>query len=185
MEKPACPFGALFRQERLAREISQWQVVHRMQYYLANIQRIEAGRQHPGVHLAYRLLNAIGKEPGDFMYALAQRQAGCLPRRPPGPPLRVEYAPAPPDGGRKSLFGHFLVQARVAADMSQTAMARAANYSLRNINAVEGGRQDPGIVTALALVTSTGADVRAFFAALQASWREERGSRIRARRGPA
>lgn len=72
----------------------------------------------------------------------------------------------------RSLFGHFLVQARVAAGMSQTAMARSANYSLRNINAVEKGQQDPGIVTALALVMSTGADVRGFFAALHESWKE-------------
>lgn len=172
MDKPACPFGALFRQERLAREISQWQVVHRLRYYLANIQRIEAGKQHPGVHLACRLLDAIGKDPGDFMAALAEAQAARLPQGQAGAPLVVDYAPPGPGEAPRSLFGHFLVQARVAAGMSQTAMARAANYSLRNINAVEKGRQDPGIVTALALVMSTGADVRGFFAALHESWKE-------------
>lgn len=172
MEKPACAFGALFRQERLAREISLWQVVHRMRYYLANIQRIEAGKQHPGVHLACRLLDAIGKDPGDFMLELARGQAGRLPEGSLRSPLVVNYAPPPPGECPRSLFGHFLVQARVAADMSQTAMARAACYSLRNINAVEKGLQDPAIMTALALVMSTGAEVRAFFAALHVSWKQ-------------
>lgn len=78
--------------------------------------------------------------------------------------------------GQKSLFGLFLVQARLAGVVSQTAMAKAANYNLRNINGVENGRQEPGIMTALALVMTTGVDVREFFNTLYACWREQQAS---------
>ena len=47
--------------------------------------------------------------------------------------------------------------------VSQTAMAKQAGYNLRNVNAVEKGRQEPGVVSALCLVAATGADIRSFF----------------------
>ena len=74
--------------------------------------------------------------------------------------------------GQKSLFGLFLVQARVATAVSQTAMAKAAGYNLRNINGVENGKQDPGIMTALALVKTTGVDIGNFFNSLYQCWSE-------------
>ena len=45
-----------------------------------------------------------------------------------------------------------LAQARLAVGMSQTAMAKSAGYNLCNISAVEKGKQDPGVMSALALV---------------------------------
>ncbi|WP_165078489.1 MULTISPECIES: helix-turn-helix transcriptional regulator [unclassified Desulfovibrio] len=144
-----------------------------MSYHIRNLQRIEKGEQQPGVNLALRLLAAIGAEPGAFMQKLADE---CLPGLPhslsPMGHVTISYEMPQMKEGQKSLFGLFLVQARVAAAVSQTAMAKAAGYNLRNINGVESGRQDPGIMTALALVKATGADVGDFFNALSLRWNE-------------
>jgi DNA-binding XRE family transcriptional regulator len=70
--------------------------------------------------------------------------------------------------GVKCLFGPLLRQARLAAGLSQDAMLQKVQYDLRNIGAVEKGRQEPGVMLALGMVTATGADVRMFFDALHA-----------------
>ena len=177
MEKKICPFGPFFRHERKAKNISQWHIVHEMGNYLANIQRIEAGIQQPGVHLALRLISAIGVQPGDFMQKLACELLHYLPQNlSPIGHVQISYEMPLLKEGQKSLFGLFLVQARLAGVVSQTAMAKAANYNLRNINGVENGRQEPGIMTALALVMTTGVDVREFFNILHACWLEQQAS---------
>lgn len=171
MEKFLCPFGALYREYRTARHISLWQVVHRLGYYLANIQRIEAGIQQPGVLLALRLLNAIEADAGRFMQELAMANVASLPQCvAPQHGVEVAYRMPKLQEGQKSFFGPLLLQAREAAGVSQTGIARAAGYNLRNMRAVESGRQDPGIMTALALVGTTGVDIRKFFMVLSSAW---------------
>lgn len=177
MEKSACLFGTSFRLEREKKGISFWDFVYRAAYYPANIKRIEDGKLQPGIQLAFRLLDAIGVEPGGFMAALACEHAALLPQSLSGMSrVVVEYAIPVLREGQKSLFGPLLVQARLAGAVSQTAMAKAAKYSLRNMNTVENGRQEPGIMIALALVMSTGVDVREFFNTLYACWREQHAS---------
>lgn len=150
-----------------------------MGYYLANIQRIEAWIQHPGVLLALRFLQAIEVDAGIFMQELAGRNVDELPQ---GlftlKSEDITYEVPVLGEGQKSFFGLFLRQARIAAGISQTAMARAANYNLRNIKGVEEGRQDPGIMTALALVVATGADVRQFFNVLSSAWENQQQSEL-------
>lgn len=175
MEKPACLFGASFRREREKKGFSFWELVHRAAYYPANIRRIEEGRLQPGLRMAFRLLNAIGAEPGNFMAALAREHADRLPKSASCMgSMALSYVLAPLQEGQKSLFGPLLTQARLAAQVSQTAMARAAGYSLRNMSVVEKGLQEPGVVTALALVMTTGVDVEDFFRTLHAGWQEPR-----------
>ena len=65
--------------------------------------------------------------------------------------------------GMKSFFAPLLAQARLAVGMWQTAMAKSAGYNLCNGNAVEKGKQEPGVKSALALVAATGVDIREFF----------------------
>ena len=157
----------------MAADISLWGLALKMSYHIRNLQRIEKGEQQPGVNLALRLLNAIGAEPGAFMQKLADECQDSLP--PSLSPLghvTISYEMPQRMECQKSLFGLFLVQARVAGAVSQTAMARAAGYNLRNINGVESGKQDPGIMTALALVMTTGVDVENFFNKLYQSWCE-------------
>lgn len=144
-----------------------------MSYHIRNLQRIEKGEQQPGVNLALRLLNAIGAEPGAFMQKLADECLTSLPQSlSPMGHVTISYEMPQLKEGQKSLFGLFLVQARVTGAVSQTAMAKAARYNLRNINGVESGRQDPGIMTALALVKTTGVDIGDFFNKLYGSWNE-------------
>lgn len=173
MEKPACLFGAAFRREREKKGFSFWELVYRAAYYPANIRRIEEGKLQPGVRMAFRLLNAIGVEPGGFMAALAREHADKLPQSHSGmASVTVHYTLAPLRDGQKSLFGPLLAQARLAAHVSQTAMAKAAGYNLRNISVVEKGLQEPGVITALALVMTTGVDVEEFFRTLHTGWLE-------------
>ena len=173
MQKATCFFGNQFREWRLAADISLWGLALKMSYHIRNLQRIEKGEQQPGVNLALRLLNAIGADPGAFMQKLADQCQGSLP--PSLSPLwhvTISYEMPQRKEGQKSLLGLFLGQVRVATAVSQTAMARAAGYNLRNINGVESGKQDPGIMTALALVKTTGVNVADFFHSLYLCWCE-------------
>lgn len=177
MQEATYFFGNLFREWRLAADISLWGLALKMSYHIRNLQRIEKGVQQPGVNLALRLLDAIGAEPGMFMQKLAQGCLSCLPKSLSlMSPVMISYEMPQMREGQKSLFGLFLVQARVAGAVSQTAMAKAADYNLRNINGVESGRQDPGIMTALALVMATGVNVEEFFSTLYTCWREQHAS---------
>lgn len=165
MQDSLCPFGPAFRREREQRKISQWTVSVRLQYHTRNIQRIEGGLRQPGVLLALRMVAAVDADPGKFFETLCQKIAserydGLLS---PTKRVRVTYQPPEATEGLKSLFGPLLAQARQAVGMSQTAMAKYAGYNLRNINAVEKGKQEPGVMSALALVTATGVDIREFF----------------------
>lgn len=173
MQKSTCLFGNLFRDWRVAADISLWGLALKMRYHIRNLQRIEKGEQQPGVNLALRLLNAIGAEPGVFMKNLSDEcQASLPPSLSPLGLVPISYEIPQIKDGPKSLFGLFLVQARVAGAVSQTAMAKAAGYNLRNINSVEAGKQDPGIMTALALVKTTGVGIEDFFNTLYRCWRE-------------
>ena len=175
MEKPACLFGASFRREREKKGFSFWDLVYRAAYYPANIKRIEEGTLQPGLHLAFRLMDAIDAEPGAFMADLAREHADRLPQSLSGlNTVTVSYMLPQPQEGQKSLFGPLLAQARLAASVSQTAMAKAAGYNLRNMSVVEKGLQEPGVMTALALVMTTGADVEEFFRTLHAGTLEQK-----------
>ena len=174
MKKPACLFGLSFRQEREKKGISFWDLVYRVAYYPANLKRIEVGKLQPGIRLAFRLLDAIGVEPGAFMAALAREHSAVLPQSLSRlGKVPVAYSLPVWEEGQKSLFGPLLAQARRAGAVSQTAMAKAAHYGLRNMNVVERGAQEPGIMTALALVMTTGVDVEEFFNILHGCWLEQ------------
>ena len=154
--------------------MSFWDLVYRVAYYPANLKRIEEGKLQPGIRLAFRLLDAIGVDPGSFMGALAREHSAVLPQSLSSlGKVPVAYTLPALEKGQKSLFGPLLAQARRAGAVSQTAMAKAAHYGLRNMNVVEKGAQEPGIMTALALVITTGVDVEEFFNVLHASWREQ------------
>lgn len=177
MEKPACLFGPFFQRQRLKKGMSFWDFVYRVAYYPANIKRIEEGKLQPGIGLAFRLLDAMGMEVGAFMAALAREHRAVLPQSLSSlGEVPVSYTLPALEEGQKSLFGPLLAQARRAGSVSQTAMAKAAHYGLRNMNVVEKGAQEPGIMTALALVMTTGVDVEEFFNVLHACWREHQGT---------
>ena len=136
-----------------------------LQYHTRNIQRIEDGSRQPGVLLALRMVVAVGADPGDFFETLFEESVGEACDEVLSPPQRVSvtYQPLGAVEGLKSICGPLLAQARLAVGMSQTAMAKSAGYNLRNVNAVEKGQQEPGVMSALALVAATGVDIREFF----------------------
>lgn len=164
MQDSTCPFGPAFRRERIEYGVSQWTVATRLRYHPRNIQRIEGGTQQPGVLLAVRLVAGVGANPGDFFQEFFEECAENMPdSASPLCHVAVSYQRPEPAEGMKCLFGPLLAQARLAGAVSQTAMAKMAGYNLRNVSAVEKGRQEPGIMPALRLVAVTGADIKDFF----------------------
>lgn len=165
MQDSLCPFGPAFRQERIQRNVSQWTLAVRLPYHIRNLQRIEGGLRQPGVMLALRMVVGLGAAPGDFFQRLLEGDLtrSLCPAEQPPEPVPVMYHPPEVGEDAKCLFGPLLVQARAAGGVSQTAMAKTAKYNLRNVNAVEKGRQEPGVMSALALVGATGVDIREFF----------------------
>lgn len=165
MVKGTCPFGPAFRREREARAISQWTLATKIHCHPRNLQRIEYGEQQPGVMKALQLLTAIGCMPGSFLEDLALAIGLPLPNE-KDPLIEDSYTKPDTSGGAPCLFGPLLRQARESVRLSQTALAKNAAYNLRNINAVEAGRQEPGIIIALRLVVATGVNVNGFFDSL-------------------
>lgn len=169
-------FGLEFHKLRLRKNLSQWSVAVKIPYHIRNIQRIEQGITQPGVTLAFKLLRALEMHPGDFLQNLAERYSTELPQS-----LSVvndhliDFDRPFLADTQKSLFGTLLYRIRTQAKVSQTAMAKACNYNLRNINIVEKSMQEPGIMTALGLVLTTGVNVKDFFNRLY-SWQMERPS---------
>lgn len=172
MEKPACIFGPKFRQERVKRGFSLWHMVHDLNCYLANLQRIEKGLTEPRVHMAFRMLESIDANPGGFLAALVSENPGVFPEGigcENGRVVDFQRSAIQPD--QRSCFGPLLAQARISSGISQAAMAKMAGYNVRNINAVEHGKQEPGIIKAVALVIATGSDVRIFFNQMYELWK--------------
>lgn len=63
----------------------------------------------------------------------------------------------------KAMFGLFFRRVRVACNITQAVIAERANYTVRSIIALEGGKQEPMIMRALQLAWVTGIGVKDFF----------------------
>lgn len=171
MEKPACIFGDFYRKERKKQGISLWKVVHELDTYLVNVQRIEKGLTQPSLTMAFRLLQVIQTSPGDFLYDLSIEHSQQLPQSLAGQNCNDISCEKPIlKNGQKSYFGPLFSGLRISAGLSQNAVANNSGYNLRNLNAVEKGLQEPRIITALSLVISAGGNVRGFFNQLYEFW---------------
>lgn len=167
MQGQPCPFGQVYFQTRTANSISQWTVALRAQYHIRNIQRIERGEHQPGVMLALRLVAATNVNVGDFFallasFAFQRKNPQSTPKAEKTPPVQPKYEKAQLEGV-KCLFGPLIHQARLAAEISQAEVAQKVQYNLRNVGAVEKGKQEPGVMVALGMVTATEANVETFF----------------------
>lgn len=178
MEKKAhpnitCPFGPALIELRTMRGISQSRLSIMAECNVTNLRKIEKGSMQPGVSMAVRLVAATGTDVGDFFQKLAEDN-GLLPL--PGASgsggmtynesdfikgihLPGEKIPK----GTRSIFGVMFKEVRAHYGVTQKTVAEKAHYNLRNILNVESGNQEPGIMTALAMVCATGADVKDFF----------------------
>jgi DNA-binding XRE family transcriptional regulator len=132
---------------------------------------LEKGTVQPRVGQAVQLVGKLTPDVGNFFRKLAE-QEGFLVL--PDTPGRRGMAEAENDfikGLRlpleksevKSIFGLMFKEVRLHYGTTQKAVAENARYNLRNLLNVESGNQEPGIMTALAMVCATGADVEAFF----------------------
>ncbi len=155
----------MLRRKHEQKKVSQGTVAMRLQYHTRNIQRIEGGLRQPGVLLALRMASVVDAAPGEFFEALFEEAASAVRDGASSAHKRmgVMCQPLGSVDGMKSFFAPLLAQARLAVGMWQTAMAKSAGYNLCNGNAVEKGKQEPGVKSALALVAATGVDIREFF----------------------
>lgn len=137
----------------------------------------------PGVSMAIRLVAASGADVGNFFQKLAEDNALLtLPDVPgsrgmtcsesdfiKGIHLPIEKLPK----GTRSVFGAMFKEIRLHYGVTQKIVAEKAQYNLRNILNVESGNQEPGIMTALALVCATGMNVIEFFRWVHCILKEE------------
>lgn len=164
-------FGQFIREERERKNIRLWKFAASVPFPQSNIQRIETGRVEPRVGLAVRMVHALGLNAGEFMKALIETQGwGASPN-----PAGVAH-PSQTDnklliaenslailGSPAEIFGWLIKAARLSQDLTQTKVAEYAGYTTRSLIAVEGGRQEPALTTALRFVWVTGVPVRSFF----------------------
>lgn len=169
MEKELCPFGTVFVRARTERNITQWHVAASAGYHVTNLSKVEKGLYQPGVNLALRLVQALGVDAGIFFETLWLETIHANLEVSQDLETRscVDFAPFSVEEIRCP-FGVLLLQARLETGVSQKIIAEAAAYNLRNMGKVEKGEQEPGVMTALAMVDATGCDVRGFWTKLQA-----------------
>lgn len=173
MEKKHCPFGHVFREQRVIQGISLWNLALAIPYRQGNIQRIERGLHEPRLGLAMRMLSAIGVDAGLVLEELA-RAEGLLPGKEEpagetGPkPFHARMSDSEKSGDTEvHPFGGLLRECRLEHGKSQKLVAESAGYTLRNLINVEKGTQEPGVMLALRLVIASGGDPKIFFGSLQ------------------
>ena len=147
----------------------------RAEFNVTNLRKIEKGKVQPGVMLAVRLVAATGANVGEFFQKLAETEGMLLApdksSRSDTPSLQNQVDKGiQHDFGLasvKCVFGPLFKETRVRYQVTQKLVAEKAQYNLRNILAVESGKQEPGVMTALAMVCAVGADIKAFFTQLR------------------
>lgn len=170
-----CSFGPALAQARKQAGIAQSRLGMKVACNPANMKLIEVGIVQPGVVLAVRLVYLTGYSIMAFFDQLAQTVGYDIA----SPHANDENkstlqamltkiisttgtAPIAP----KAMYGKLLREIRLANGITQMTIAKAANYNLRNILNVETKGQEPGIMTAIALVAATRCPVGMFFETL-------------------
>ena len=172
MEKGSfCSFGQYIIALRENAGLSQWQLSVLTEFNVTNLRKIEKGKTQPGVMLAVRLVAATGADVGEFFQYLAEsegllqtldgspRSGSVLVQTPGGRKMPPGSDPA----SAKGIFGQLFKEARVRSQVTQKVVAEKAQYNLRNLLEVEKEEQEPGVMTALAMVCAVGVDIRSFF----------------------
>jgi len=171
----SCPFGPALVEVRKLHNISQSGLSILAKFNVTNLRKIEKGVMQPGVSIAVRLVAATGADVGNFFQGFAEDN-GLIPSSGvPGSGNAAESVSALIKGLQlptekrheiKSIFGLLFKKVRLYYGVTQKVVAGSAQYNLRNLLNVENGQQEPGIMTALAMVCATGVDVKAFFGKL-------------------
>lgn len=170
-----CLFGPALAQARKQAGIAQSRLGMRVACNPANMKLIEEGVVQPGVVLAVRLVYLTGYGIMAFFDQLAQpvgyEMASAHANDDDKSALQTMLTRIIDTNGTtpiapKAMYGKLLREIRLANGITQMTVAKAANYNLRNILNVETKGQEPGIMTAIALVAATGCPVGIFFEVL-------------------
>lgn len=173
-------FGVALVAARTSHGLSQSRLGILAACNVTSLRRIEKGLVQPGVSLAVRLVAATGESVGGFFQKLAEDSALLLPGAAAcgatcglecSSEIGSENRPGGSSGNgdppkAKAIFGPLFRKVRERHGVTQKAVAKAAQYNLRNLFNVESGSQEPGVMVALAMVCATGCDVHWFFSTL-------------------
>jgi len=170
MQERICPFGPLLVAHRKNAGLSQWQFAVRTGVNVTNLRKIEKGKTQPGVITALYIVEALNIGTGNFFSELAQQQnliSDKINVTPSKQSILSKFdkliLKIQDNNQNFCLFGIFFKLIRLELNISQKYAVNYAQYQLRNILDVESGKQEPGVMTALALVCATGCDVAWFF----------------------
>ncbi len=170
MRKDLCPFGLAFANRRKELGISLWQLCLALRYQPRNFQRIEAGQQEPRLSLALRMLRGLNIGFGPFLSGLASSTGIETNRASHVHTLDIALT------GNENLptvFGLLFKTARQQMGLTQQDIADKMDYHIRNLTKIENGLQEPRIITALNLISSTGYSIETFFNRLESFYKFE------------
>lgn len=164
----------MLREERKRKNIPLWKLAASLPFPVSNLQRIEAGVTEPRIGLAMKTLVALNVDAGSFMQSLAELQSWQKYDAQAGiargkivtiaQNMLSEGDSVHPDSN--ALFGLFFRRVRVACNLTQTIIAERANYTVRSLIYLEGGKQEPLVMRALELVGVMGVEISPFFESL-------------------
>lgn len=166
-----CPFGIQLREERKRRNIPLWKFAATVPYPVSNVQRIETGVTEPRIGIAMKMLAALDVDVGAFMQTLAEAQDWQQydsPNGYAGDKLASIVENMMTEDGilthdPKLIYVLFFRRVRVSCKLTQAVIADRANYTVRSLIYLEGGKQEPMIMGALKLAWATGIGVKDFF----------------------
>jgi len=171
--KALCLFGPALVECRKKVGMSQSRLSIEAAINATQLRTIEKGLSQPGVEAGVRLVAALGDSVGEFFQSLIT-SAGLSTGHEKGIQTRIFFNSERSMGdiwanldpaSTRIAFGPAFKAVRLHYMVTQKAVAEKAQYNLRNLLDVEAGRQEPGIMTALAMVCAVGADVGEFFEA--------------------
>lgn len=178
-----CPFGLALVQLRKEKEISQSRLSILGEFNVTNLRRVEKGLMQPGISIAVRLVLATGTDIDIFFNQLAEKEKLILPKSKKSIENNLNVAEATQIkhfigkikteelASAKSPFGLLFSNFRRKYQVSQKIVAEFAQYDARNILNIEKGKQDPGVMHALAMTCAvaqkTDIEIDVFFKALQ------------------
>ena len=173
MQEKPCGFGSLLLSYREKARLTQSRLGILAELHATHLRMIEKGKVQPSVGQAVRLVSKLTPDVGKFFQELAEQegllvlpdvQGGAGMAEAGNDLIKGLHLPlAKSETEARSIFGLMFKEVRLHYGITQKAVAEKARYNLRNLLNVESGSQEPGIITALAMVCATGADVEAFF----------------------
>ncbi len=174
--KEICPFGMALANLRKSKNISSGRLSMKGETFPSHLHKIEKGIALPSITVAIRLVSVLESEVSNFFKELAVSEHLILDKSSLIFDNNIlifltNYAKSKNTSEIKSLFGFLFREFRILHKVTQQKVSEFTEYSIRNIQKVEAGTQDPNVMTALKMLCSIShiknVDIDVFFNAYQ------------------